>query len=59
MDWLEARHRAQTEDGVTPKKRKCQPTQARSELFESENEDDIAPIGNAEAPVEGSEELRY
>ena len=55
MDWLEARHRAQAEDGVTPKKRKRQPTQARSELFESNNEDDISPIPNAEGPVEGSE----
>jgi len=50
-EWLEARHRAQVEDGVTPKKRKRQPTQARSELFESDDDDDIAPTATEE-PVE-------
>ncbi len=41
--WLEARKSAQEEEGATAKKRKRQPTQARSELFESDNDDDIAP----------------
>lgn len=31
-----------------PKKRKLQPPQARSELFESDNEDDIAPTATEE-----------
>jgi hypothetical protein len=48
--WLEARKSAQEEEGATAKKRKRQPTQARSELFESDNDDDIAPIAD-EAPV--------
>jgi hypothetical protein len=33
--WLEARRSAQEEGGAIPKKRKLQPPQARSELFES------------------------
>jgi hypothetical protein len=52
-EWLESRHRALAENGATPKKRKRQPTQARSELFESDNENEIVPTGNNE-PVEGS-----
>jgi hypothetical protein len=48
--WLEARKSAQEEEGATAKKRKRQPTQARSELFESDNDKDIAPITD-EAPV--------
>jgi hypothetical protein len=52
-DCLEARHSTQAEDGVTPKKRKCQQIQVQSELFESDNEDGIAPAATEE-PVEES-----
>jgi hypothetical protein len=38
--------------GGTPKKRKLQPSQARSELSESDNDDDIAPTATRE-PVGG------
>ena len=51
--WLAARRRTQAEDSATPKKRKLQQPQARSELFESENEDDIAPTATEE-PVDES-----
>ena len=51
--WLAARQRAQAEEGATPKKRKLQQPQARSELFESENEDDVAPTATEE-PVDES-----
>ena len=40
--------------GATPKKRKMLPPEARSELFESEDEEDIAPTATEE-PVGGSE----
>jgi hypothetical protein len=54
MNWLEAQRSAQAEEGATPKKRKLQPPQARSaELFESDNEDDIAPTATEE-PLYGS-----
>ena len=53
-DWLEARLCAQAEDGVTPKKRKRQPPQARSELFESEDDGNIEPTATDD-PVEESE----
>ena len=52
--WLEARQRSQKEGGATPKKRKIQPPEARSELFESEDDEDIAPTATEE-PVGGSE----
>jgi hypothetical protein len=45
--WLEARKSAQEEEG------KRQPTQARSEQLESDDDDDIAPAAS-EAPVEDS-----
>jgi hypothetical protein len=51
--WLEARKSAQEEEGITEKKRKCQPTQARSEQLESDDDNDIAPAPS-EAPVEDS-----
>jgi hypothetical protein len=57
MNWLEAQCSAQcsaqAEEGATPhQKRKLQPPQARSELFESDNEDDIAPT-TTEEPLDG------
>jgi hypothetical protein len=42
------RRNKQAEEGATPKKRKLQPPQARSEFFESDNEDDIAPTATEE-----------
>jgi hydroxylamine reductase (hybrid-cluster protein) len=51
--WLEERKSAQEEEGITEKKRKRQPTQARLEQLESDDEDDIVP-GASEAPVEDS-----
>ena len=51
-DWLEARLCAQAADGVTPKKRKHQPPQARSELFDAEDDGNIEPTHD---PVEESE----
>ena len=51
--WLEERKSAQAENGATTKKRKRQPPQARSELFESDNEDNIAPTAD-EAVVDES-----
>jgi hypothetical protein len=50
--WLEAGQKAQAEEGATPKKRKPQWPQAYSELFESDNKDDIAPTATKE-PVDG------
>jgi hypothetical protein len=56
--WLETRHKAHLEDGATPKKCKCQPSaQARSELFESEGDGNIAPIAD-EAPLWKSLKVR-
>jgi hypothetical protein len=52
--WLEARKSAQEEEGIAETKRKRQPTQARSEQLESDDDDDIAPAAS-EAPVEDSE----
>ena len=49
--WLTAGRKAQAEEGATPKKRKLPRPQARSELFESENEDNIAPTATEE-PVD-------
>jgi hypothetical protein len=51
--WLEARRSAQEEAGTTAKKRKCQPTQARSEQLESDDDDNVAPTAT-EAPVDDS-----
>jgi hypothetical protein len=51
--WLEASKSAQEEEGTTTKKRKHQPTQARSELLYSEDDNEIAPT-ESEAPVEDS-----
>jgi hypothetical protein len=45
------RKSAQAEEGGPTKKRKWQPTQARLELFESDDDNDIAPTTNY-APVE-------
>ena len=53
--WLVERRRAQAENGPTPKKQKRQPTQVRSELFESDEEGDIAPTTN-EGHVEESDD---
>jgi hypothetical protein len=41
--WLEARKSAQEEEAFTKKKRKRQPTQARLEQLESDDDNDIAP----------------
>jgi hypothetical protein len=41
--WLAAQQRVQAEEGATPQKCKLQQPQARSELFESYNKDNIAP----------------
>ena len=54
--WLVERKSALEEVGAGPNKRKRQPTQARSELFESDDEDDIAPTATNEGPVEQSDE---
>jgi hypothetical protein len=55
MKWLEARKSAQDEEGTTTaKKRKCQPTQARSEQLDSDD-DNIAPTAT-EAPVDSGSE---
>jgi hypothetical protein len=51
--WLEARKSTQEEEGITEKKRKRQPTQARSEQLKSDDDGDIAPAAS-EAPVEDS-----
>jgi len=53
-DWLEQRQNALAEAGATPKQSKRQPTHARSELFESEDENDVALPATKE-PVEDSE----
>jgi hypothetical protein len=53
--WLAERNKARGEVGANLKKRKRQPTQARSELFESDNEEDIAPAVD-EGPVEESDD---
>ena len=42
--WLESRRSAQEAEGGTTKKRKRQPMQARSELFESDDDAKIAPV---------------
>jgi hypothetical protein len=52
--WLDAGRSLQEGGGQTQKKRKLQPPQARSELFESDNNDDIAPTATEE-PGEGLE----
>jgi hypothetical protein len=44
--WLAAGQKAQAEEG--PKKHKLPQPQARSELFESENEDNVAPTATEE-----------
>jgi hypothetical protein len=51
--WLEARKSPQEEEGITEKKRKHQPTQARSGQLESDDDNDIAPAAS-EALVEDS-----
>jgi hypothetical protein len=57
MNWLEARHKAQVEDGTTPKKYKCQLVpQMCSELFESEGKGDEAPFMNEEPLTESGSE---
>jgi hypothetical protein len=48
VNWLRMRRNTQAEEGATPKKRKLQQPQARSELFESDNEDNIAPTTTEE-----------
>ena len=47
--WIEARKNAQEEAGTTTKKRKRQPTQACSELLDSDNQEDISPNRNGDA----------
>jgi len=53
--WLVERRKAQAENGPAPKKQKRQPPQARSELFDSDTEEDIAPTAN-EGPVDDSDD---
>ncbi len=50
-NWLIARKCAQDEEGTTAKKRKRQPTQARSEILDSDDDNGIAPNSTG-APVE-------
>ena len=52
--WLVEIRRAQAENGPAPKKPKQQQTQARSELFESDEESNIATTSN-EGPVDESD----
>ena len=52
--WIEARKNAQEEAGTTTKKRKRQPTQARSALLDIDNEVDISPTA-METPMEDSD----
>jgi hypothetical protein len=52
--WIEARKSAQEEAGTTAKKRRGQPTQARSKLLDSDNDDDIIATA-MEAPVDNSD----
>jgi hypothetical protein len=51
--WLEARKSAQEEEGITAKKRNCQPTQVRLDKLDSNDDKDIAPTAT-EAPLEDS-----
>ena len=54
-NWLEARKSAQDEEGTTAKKRKRQPTQARSEILDSDDDNGIAANSTGASVESGSD----